>query len=218
MNSFVYNILEMLVFDALIGNGDRHQENWAIITRQTFLTVFIDRVPEEEINKLNRFYRWLIKLVKKRKPQFAEMHEKKLAPKAMYHTDRRFAPIYDSGSSLGRELSAERIETLLQSNEELERYMNNGLSEIHWENKKLNHFELLQKLLQTNHADDLLKIIEQVKAKFDLVKLRNIIADIDSDVPNHLMKFKIPERRKEFIIKLIALRFEKIAALASERV
>jgi hypothetical protein len=215
---FVYNILEMLVFDALIGNGDRHQENWAIISQQFLSTELLSKVPDEEIKKAKWWIRWLVSFIKKNEHVFKEKHKKKELPKSFYHTIKRFAPIYDSGSSLGRELSAERIETLLQSNEELERYLNNGLSEIHWENKKVNHFELLQNILQTNHADDLLKIIRQVKNKFDLQKLRNVVTGIDSNVPNHLMKFKIPNRRKEFIIKLIALRLEKIVTIASERV
>jgi hypothetical protein len=146
------------------------------------------------------------------------MHEKNLAPKSLYHSERRFAPIYDSGSSLGRELSTEKIDNLLKSNDEFKRYINNGMSEIHWENKKINHFDLLEKILQTNHRSDLLKIITQIRAKFDKEVLQNIIKSIDAEVPENMIKYKIPNNRKEFIIKLIALRLEKIIELASERV
>jgi hypothetical protein len=215
---FVYNILEMLVFDAIIGNGDRHQENWAIISKQTLITELIAEVPEDEVKKLSRFFRWLIKFVKKNRGKFKEMHEKNLAPKSLYHSERRFAPIYDSGSSLGRELSTEKIDNLLKSNDEFKRYINNGMSEIHWENKKINHFDLLEKILQTNHRSDLLKIITQIRAKFDKEVLQNIIKSIDAEVPENMIKYKIPNNRKEFIIKLIALRLEKIIELASERV
>lgn len=31
-NSYIINLLEIIIFDALIGNSDRHQENWGIIT------------------------------------------------------------------------------------------------------------------------------------------------------------------------------------------
>ena len=36
-------IIELIVFDALIGNGDRHQENWAFINRQELLLEVIEK-------------------------------------------------------------------------------------------------------------------------------------------------------------------------------
>ncbi len=32
LNPFLENIIEIIVFDTIIGNQDRHQENWAFIT------------------------------------------------------------------------------------------------------------------------------------------------------------------------------------------
>jgi hypothetical protein len=212
-DDFVYKILEMIVFDAIIGNGDRHQENWAIITKQTLMTEILLSVPESEIKKLNRFYRWFTSFIKKHRSKFIELHQMKIAPQSLYHTERKFAPIYDSGSSLGRELSPEKIDSLIQSKDDLEHYTNNGMSEMHWENRKVNHFELLNHLLKTNHRSDLLMIIENIKAKFNFNQLSNFINSIDEEVPESLTKYKIPKSRKEFIIKLITLRMEKIIAL-----
>jgi len=37
---------------------------------------------------------------------------------------------------------------MLNNPKELEKYVDKGLAEIHWENKKVNHFELLRNLLK----------------------------------------------------------------------
>lgn len=42
LNKFTSQIIDMIVFDALIGNSDRHQENWALITSQTELSKAIE--------------------------------------------------------------------------------------------------------------------------------------------------------------------------------
>lgn len=55
-----------------------------------------------------------------------------------------FAPIYDSGSSLGREKEDEKITQILKDNIMMEAFIRRGESEIHWEGEKLNHFELIK--------------------------------------------------------------------------
>ncbi|MCU0374959.1 MAG: hypothetical protein MUF24_06590, partial [Chitinophagaceae bacterium] len=36
LSDYLPNVLETLIFDAIIGNTDRHQENWAFIGKTTF--------------------------------------------------------------------------------------------------------------------------------------------------------------------------------------
>jgi hypothetical protein len=47
LNKFTSQIIDMIVFDALIGNSDRHQENWAMITSQTELSKAIQNFDDE---------------------------------------------------------------------------------------------------------------------------------------------------------------------------
>ena len=48
LGKFVNNILELIVFDALIGNGDRHQENWAVISRQILISEAYERLIDKQ--------------------------------------------------------------------------------------------------------------------------------------------------------------------------
>ena len=72
---FIKNIIEIIVFDSIIGNEDRHQENWSIIVT--------NRLADR-------------KTIFRRRKSVSE-------------TSYTFAPIYDSGSSMGRELTDSKV-------------------------------------------------------------------------------------------------------------
>ena len=76
-----------------------------------------------------------------------------------------FSPIYDSGSSLGRELSAERISIILDDDQKMEQYIKKGLSDIRWNDKQLNHLELL-KVIKLDYRSIFDGIIQEVKQKY----------------------------------------------------
>jgi hypothetical protein len=185
IGQFTEDILELIVLDAIIGNGDRHQENWAIIAHHQL---------------------------------FKEGVNDSLIPYRIYKVDRFFAPIYDSGSSLGRELLPDKVELFLNSEEQLKSYITRGTSEIHWKNKKLSHFELIRNLLSTSHKENLTKIIHRVITKFEASKIEQILEEIDQKVPETHIGYKIPIPRKRLIYKLITLRFEMLSAIINERV
>lgn len=42
---------ETLLFDAIIGNTDRHQENWAFIGKITFITSVLKKIEEDAKTK-----------------------------------------------------------------------------------------------------------------------------------------------------------------------
>ena len=35
LNKYIENIIQIIIFDSIVGNGDRHQENWGVITKYT---------------------------------------------------------------------------------------------------------------------------------------------------------------------------------------
>ena len=136
----------------------------------------------------------------------------------LYDTKTKFSPIYDSGSSLGRELLEDRVNLYLNNAEELNRYVEKGNSEIHWDHKKCSHFELIQNLLKTTYADTVKDLISSVMEKYNQEELSRIINEIDKDVPKSLASYKIPNNRKQLIIKIITLRLEKLSKLIHEGV
>ena len=133
--------------------------------------------------------------------------------KLSYLKVKGHAPIYDNGSSLARELSDEKIESLLLNDLEFDSYINKGLAEIHWETKKLNHFELITKLTRTSHKEKVLSIIQRVSKNWVQEKIIKIINEIDANIPAHCAKYKLSEVRKRFIIKLVTLRFERLKGI-----
>lgn len=201
-------VVEVMVLDALIGNSDRHQENMAFISTRHLIS---ELVKEAENQKLelegwgNRFVMRLLKILAK------ETDKLKLAgrpiPKSLYKQSLHFSPIYDSGSSLGRELIEEKLNRLLQNKPELEAYINRGKSEIHWEGLKLNHFELLQRLKGTNYRNALVDVIRRLQSKWDFEKIEKLVMQVDAMLPETHAQFAIPLNRKQVILKIITSRF-----------
>ena len=96
----------------------------------------------------------------------------------------------------------------------LEVYVRKGESEIHWEGlgKKSKHFELVALLIQ-NYPNETKRIILRTKNNFNKIKIKEIIDNIDSKLPNELINYKLSNYRKELMYKLITLRIEKLVEL-----
>ena len=209
---FIESILELIVFDAIIGNGDRHQENWAIITSQKLISEFIEEELINNKERTNRLYKWAYKQVKRAIDRYKKVGSK--IPKSYYRIQKEFAPIYDSGSSLGRELLEDKVNLYLESDAELEKYISKGVSEIHWENKKVSHFLLINKLLtETKYSKKTKEIIDKVIERYDGPKIEAIINSIDEKVPDSHKNYKIPDSRKKLIFKMITLRLKRLESL-----
>jgi hypothetical protein len=220
LSDYIEHIIEIIIFDSLIGNGDRHQENWAFINQITSIRRSFNEmekdVKEDGFEKFPRLLKWIISWgidLKKRemKPQV------KIAKLFMQKT-KDFAPIYDSGSSLGRELTEEKVNSMLANETELTAYLNRGVSEIHWEQEKLNHFDLITKLHGSAYNEIVCKIIDRVISKYNSEKIERIITHIDDEVPLNFQQYKLNAARKRLILKMITLRFERIKSLHHERV
>lgn len=213
---FINDVIRIIIFDSVIGNGDRHQENWAIISKQQLITDIVDELEKLNKIKLPRFLKRILNWIAKHIHTLNTKGEK--IPKSLYNTVTKFSPIYDSGSSLGRELLEDRVNLYLNNPEELNRYVEKGSSEIHWDNKKCSHFELISNLLKTKYAGNVKKNIKSVLDKCNTEVISRMIHEIDKDVPGGLEKYKIPDNRKQLIIKIITLRLEKLSSTIHEGV
>ena len=62
------------------------------------------------------------------------------------------------------------------------------------------------------------ELINGLINKFDADKFSKIINEIDCEVPDHLAHYKIPQNRKQLIIKMITLRLQNLGSLIYEGV
>ena len=208
---------QTLLFDAIIGNTDRHQENWAFIGKTTLITTALAQVEQDVKAKGFKKLPWLIKLLyrsiidKKKDELTQDGNIYKLINTKVAKT----APIYDSGSSLARELTNERVDVLLQNEDELKRYFENGKSELHWESKKLTHYELIKELLNSSYSEDVINA-KKFLQKWDQDLIKDILTQIDVQVPKKWEDYRIPENRKKLILKLLTLRYDKLSQLLND--
>lgn len=151
---FLEELFDMIIYDALIGNTDRHQDNFGFLL----------------INKNKK---------------------------------RKFAPLYDNASSLGRELPEERMNQCLQNEQQFEAYINRADTYIRWgwsTKRKTKHFRLIQELLN-EYPIYVLNSIQKVKLLTD-ERIENII----SEVPDLIMS----DIQKAFVSKVLVRRRNKL--------
>jgi len=200
---YINDLIKIIIFDSLIGNSDRHQENWGIII---YSKEAVKLYKKEAKNKTYKyFHRILLKL-------FGWIFENlPYIPnplKIKFHSlmPNKFAPIYDSGSCLGRELLDEKVKQMLSDENQLQTYIKRGTSEIHWKGKKISHFELIRKI--SKHYPDVVKAeIQRIKSIFTEAEISRIINDIDKQLPTDKLEYKLPEDRKKLMIKMVSLRY-----------
>ncbi len=199
--------LSTVVFDAVIGNTDRHQENWAFIGEAyRNLGAAMANMSEDKAERLKE----LMMAISDAIVADVEDYDRLLTEFQLRTIDlKRMAPIYDSGSSLARELSEDRVKLLVQDEEQLKRYVDRGSTEIHWFKEKKSHFTLLEKILATVHAD-MLRDAASFLHKWDDGYVEQLVGLIDECIPEEHAEFKIPVERKELIFKLLTLRRRRV--------
>lgn len=212
LERFVESVIQIIIFDSLIGNSDRHQENWGILTEYNeVIRLLEDLSNNKKKSGLELVVYSLLSLSSKlRKTEYKTV----LKEIELANSSGNFAPIYDSGSSLGREKEEEKVIQMLRDDVMMEAFIRRGESEIHWQGEKLNHFELIRHVNNEYH-EIVLKTINGIVGKFSEESIRKIIQDIDKNVPDGIIINKLSEERKEFIIKIITLRFQKLKEIFS---
>lgn len=220
MGIYIKNIIEIIVFDSIIGNSDRHQENWGVI--MYYRQVIDDITQKLSKDKVGFWEKTDMKFRRLMNETFLKMHKDNIKMNKVnlkFHSDitqHRFAPIYDSGCCLGREFEDDKVEKMINDVQMIEAYIKKGETEIHWEglSKKPKHYELLSYLLNDDKMSDYTKMyIFRVKEKFDKQKIKEIINTIDLNLPLELINYKLSDYRKILMFKLITLRIETLLKL-----
>jgi hypothetical protein len=207
LERFVENIIEIIIFDSLIGNSDRHQENWGILTEYSDVIKLLEELPKNRKRSgAEQIAYSLLSIVSKLKKKDINLVLKEIE---LSNSSGNFAPIYDSGSSLGREKEEEKVIQMLKDDVMMEAFIRRGESEIHWNGEKVNHFELIRNI-NNDYKQIVSNSINRVIRNFSKDEIRKIVIDIDKNVPESLIINKLSNERKEFIIKVITLRFEKL--------
>lgn len=212
------SIFEVILFDAIIGNTDRHQENWAIIGKQNIINKSLSVVEVISKDKEIQQYKIFNSLVNTlSKPEYKEgLNDiQKINLKASKKT--RFAPIYDNGSSLARELEDTKIDLFLKEPYRIEKYIRNGPTEIHWLKEKISHFQLIEKLMEGSYCEGLVKS-SMFLQKWNIDNVREMVYSIDNQLPRKWTEYRIPQSRKELIVKLLTLRTERLRGIINARV
>lgn len=193
-------VVEMILFDCIIGNTDRHSENWALIR---------NKAVEQTYSKLKKLFfisRWrrYWKLHKQTGIPFWEV--RKLVVKRRH----KFAPFYDNGSSLGRELSENRIGLLLSNEEEFYKYFFGGKSDIIVGSEKSSFTETIDCLL-SQYPEECTHFISKHLALYNNNDFSSLIKNIDYYYPPSCFEeSRISQNRKVFITKLIDERINYI--------
>jgi hypothetical protein len=211
-------LVETIVFDALIGNSDRHQENWAIINVHTIISEGITQIQNDiESGEINSMPNWINKLIKVAYTVKGKIRPEIQTARLMLPKQTRFAPIYDSGCSFGRELNDKRVTQMLNNEQEIQKYIAKGLAEIHWENNKITHFELVNKLLESEGLKDfILDTLKRITEQFDPKKIELIVLNVDKEIIALGNSNILPKERKELVLKLLTLRFTKLRDIYSQ--
>lgn len=215
---YLTNLVEMMVFDALIGNSDRHQENWALVHVNSRISESISQLTEQiETGGLDRMLAWYRKLTTalfttKGKRTSNVERARLLLPKTT-----RFSPIYDSGCSFGRELDDTAIADLLGNRERLMKYVKDGKCEIHWEKRKLGHFEILRNIMREPELGKVIRdTIIRTQQTYSKERVASIVDSIDLKLKDVLPNEVLPQVRKDFICAVVHLRMSALNELIKD--
>lgn len=210
LDSSFNGMLECMVFDAIIGNTDRHSENWAFIRTKEYGAAY-DKTFLQLIRDKNMWYARIVTAIINTiiYPRF-RMTLRDIRQQANREF-MRLSILYDNGSSLGREMSQERIEQILKKPDELEKYIIKGKPDIKVREGKTTFLETMECLCY-DYPKEMRAIIKKLKSCYEKEKIVQLISLFDqvpeiSQIPQEL---HLSKERKEFITSIITERIERI--------
>lgn len=202
-------IIEMILFDCIIGNTDRHSENWAFIRNNSGASVFGD------INKMNFIQRWFHfrKFSRTYGIKYKYKHIKDILARIVY----RMADFYDNGSSLGREMNEDRIREMLDSDEAFQQYFTKGKPDIIVSDKKISFLNTID-FLAYKFPNEYSHFVKRHLINYNIDDLQDIINKIDLEFPKIGYDYaRLSQARKDFYVKLIDSRIRYIIKIYHER-
>lgn len=208
----IERFIQVIVFDSIIGNQDRHQENWGfIIPSSETVQLRQKSITRTNVKWINRLINWIIFFAQKNRGTQQTKQLEQNWSKAY------FSPIYDSGSCLGRENTEDKIQQLLNNDFQMNAYINRCKAEIRLDGEKISYFELLKLLMKDARYSDITKDqIKYICSNFNINTITDIVTNIDKELPKHCKNCKLTDNRKKFIVKLLTLRYEKLNKLIDE--
>lgn len=174
------DFIEMLVFDSIIGNRDRHQQNWAIIREIQFSRKF---------NYFGLKKRQLLPLLVT--GRFSPLFDNGNC--LAYNIIEEKIYTYLNDDSL--------LEKYL--------FGDKAVSHLKWFGASLPHIDLLKKILD-KYPDPITRAILRVREKYSSNLITEIVNNIDNGTIFANEIYNLTPNRKELIIKLIKIRTEKL--------
>ncbi len=191
---FVKDLIRTLIFDAIIGNSDRHQSNWGLI----------QSIEIVEVKPIKKGLKLPFGKAKNDGLQFT------------LNIKRKAAPIYDSGCCLGREFGEEQLQQHLDIQSKFDKYIRNGVSELRTGEtaKKPSHEELLRFIKSVNNGEWKLFIDEEINRviqAYNPKEINELILNIDKNLPDkYREKYGMSFARKEFVFRVIDTRIKNL--------
>lgn len=191
---FVKDLIRTLIFDAIIGNSDRHQSNWGLI----------QSIEIVEVKPIKKGLKLPFGKAKNDGLQFT------------LNIKRKAAPIYDSGCCLGREFGEEQLQQHLDIQSKFDKYIRNGVSELRTREtaKKPSHEELLRFIKSVNNGEWKLFIDEEINRviqAYNPKEINELILNIDKNLPDkYREKYGMSFARKEFVFRVIDTRIKNL--------
>lgn len=215
--------IEMLLFDCIIGNTDRHSENWALIKKNKTLLKLDDAITRKLSFKeflellINKELRneWL-EFRRSRRLFFAYFNRefnltREETIRLIHDNTYEFAPFFDNGSSLGREISEDRLQVMLQDNSRsFEKYFSNGCPDIRVSERKTTFNDTIVYLLE-NYPEECAHFLSNHLNRYNKEKFTRIVNNIDCSLPpTGFESYRLSELRKRLIVKIIDARITHI--------
>lgn len=203
------DFLKMLVFDSIIGNRDRHQQNWGFI-RSVKVSMKNDKLDAKVFNfKKRGFWNFILSLFKDSTPLTEIINN--ISIEEVY----QLTPYFDNGNCLAYNITNDSLELFLNDKQKLNNYLfgKKATSHIKWENNSVSHYELLGKII-TIYPNGVKEIIEECIDGYSEEDVNSIIMNLDIDFDSDRHKSNvITLQRKELMCELVRMRIEKLKEL-----
>lgn len=178
----INNFIEMLYFDAIIGNRDRHQQNWAIIRE--------------------------VRIVAGSRNYFSFKKQSRLP---IITRIVHFSPLFDNGNCLAYNIIEGKLENLINDEVKLEKYLfgEKAVSHLKWYGIAMPHIELLKHIYEV-YPKAIVESTNRVNKLYNDNLISDIVSNIDYGIIFGDDKYKLSKNRKELICKLIICRINKL--------